>query len=68
MFDMSIETTQICGYCRCAGALEFHHLNRDLKNFGISEKGTLDLGWQSKKNWKNASCYAQIVIENYMQE
>lgn len=28
-----------CGYDRCIDALEFHHLNRDEKSFGISHKG-----------------------------
>ena len=30
---------QICGYDRCAEALEFHHLNSSRKDFGISSKG-----------------------------
>ena len=30
---------QICGYCKCEGALDFHHLNESLKSFGISSKG-----------------------------
>jgi 5-methylcytosine-specific restriction endonuclease McrA len=28
-----------CGYKRCVGALELHHINKADKNFGISHKG-----------------------------
>lgn len=30
---------QICGYCRCENALDFHHKDESLKKFGISDKG-----------------------------
>lgn len=30
---------QICGYDKCKGALEFHHLDPEEKDFGISSKG-----------------------------
>ena len=30
---------QICGYSRCPEALEFHHLESNGKEFGISDKG-----------------------------
>jgi len=29
----------ICGYSKCKQALEFHHLNKNGKDFGISAKG-----------------------------
>lgn len=29
----------VCGYDRCADALEFHHLDPSKKDFGISSKG-----------------------------
>ncbi len=29
----------ICGYDKCAGALELHHLNKAKKSFGIGDKG-----------------------------
>jgi hypothetical protein len=29
----------ICGYDRCSGALQFHHLQPELKEFGIADKG-----------------------------
>jgi hypothetical protein len=28
-----------CGYNKCIKALEFHHLDSKIKDFGISEKG-----------------------------
>lgn len=30
---------QCCGYNRYVGALEFHHINSEEKDFGISAKG-----------------------------
>ena len=30
---------EICGYDRCIGALEFHHINPDEKEFGIGQNG-----------------------------
>lgn len=30
---------QICGYNKCIDALEFHHINPEEKEFGISAKG-----------------------------
>jgi len=30
---------ELCGYDRCPEALEFHHLNGEEKDFGISSKG-----------------------------
>lgn len=30
---------QICGYNKCQQALEFHHLDKNEKDFGISQKG-----------------------------
>lgn len=30
---------KICGYDRCIDALEFHHLEKDKKSFGISQRG-----------------------------
>lgn len=41
--EMAIEykggKCQICGYDKCKGALEFHHLNPEEKDFGIGAKG-----------------------------
>lgn len=33
------ERCSICGYNKCLKALEFHHLDFNGKDFGISEKG-----------------------------
>ncbi len=30
---------KICGYNKCINALEFHHLDKESKKFGIAEKG-----------------------------
>ena len=30
---------EVCGYDKCLGALEFHHLNPEEKDFGIGAKG-----------------------------
>lgn len=30
---------QVCGYNRCARALEFHHLDPSQKDFGLGQKG-----------------------------
>ena len=35
----------ICGYAKCNGALEFHHLIPELKEFSLSAKGT-------NRSWK----------------
>ncbi len=39
---------QICGYSRCAEALEFHHRKDVSKSFGISHKG-YTRSWQAVK-------------------
>ena len=31
---------EICGYNRCIGALEFHHINPDEKEFGVGDGDT----------------------------
>jgi len=30
---------EICGYSRCCGALEFHHIGKEEKEFGVAAKG-----------------------------
>ncbi|MEI7999365.1 MAG: hypothetical protein WCH62_07675 [Candidatus Omnitrophota bacterium] len=37
-----------CGYHKCDDALEFHHLDRSKKDFGISSKGYAR-SWQKVK-------------------
>jgi hypothetical protein len=38
----------LCGYDRCNAALEFHHLDRTIKSFGLSRKG-FTRSWDSIK-------------------
>lgn len=38
----------ICGYNRCLGALDFHHLDPSKKEFGVSMKG-LTKSWEKIK-------------------
>ncbi len=45
----------ICGYDRCLEALEFHHSDSSKKISVYPQKGTLEVGQESKKNWKNAN-------------
>ena len=39
----------LCGYDRCASALEFHHIDPKEKSFGISQEGTTR-SWEIVKN------------------
>lgn len=39
----------ICGYNKCIKTLEFHHINNDGKDFGISAKG-YTRSWEAVKN------------------
>jgi hypothetical protein len=39
---------QLCGYCACNSALEFHHLDKKTKNFGLSKRGWTR-SWESIK-------------------
>ena len=38
-----------CGYSRCAGALEFHHLDPKGKDFGLGQNG-LTRSWKRTQN------------------
>ena len=40
---------QICGYSKCIGALELHHINSKDKSFGIGEKG-YTRSWDKVRN------------------
>lgn len=40
---------QLCGYDKCRESLEFHHILKNKKNFGISEKG-YTRSWDSIKS------------------
>lgn len=50
--EMAIEykggKCQICGYKKCRGALELHHINKKEKKFGIGDKG-YTRGWNKVK-------------------
>lgn len=56
---------QICGYDKCVGALEFHHLDPTQKDFGISAKG-YTRSWDKNKQELNkcilvcANCHREI--------
>ena len=56
---------QICGYDKCNGALEFHHLNPSEKDFGIAAKG-YTRSWESVKQELDkcimvcANCHREI--------
>jgi predicted HNH restriction endonuclease len=39
----------LCGYKKCKDALEFHHLNSNQKEFGVSKDG-LTRSWERVKN------------------
>ena len=38
----------LCGYSKCPDALEFHHLNSNMKDFGLSKAG-LTRSWEKTK-------------------
>lgn len=45
-----------CGYNRCIGALEFHHLNPDEKDFNIASTGTTRSWEKVKKELDKCIC------------
>jgi DNA-directed RNA polymerase subunit RPC12/RpoP len=53
-----------CGYNRCIGALEFHHLDPSKKDFGISSGNTLKLDIMKKETDKCilvcSNCHKEI--------
>lgn len=58
----------ICGYDKCIGALEFHHLDPNEKDFGISSKG-YTRAWEKVKEELDkciivcANCHREIHSE-----
>jgi len=56
---------EICGYNKCIQALEFHHLDKNGKDFGISAKG-YTRSWGSVKKELNkcillcANCHREV--------
>lgn len=67
--DLSIEykggKCMICGYSKCKGALEFHHLDPSEKDFGISSNGNIR-SWEAIKHELDkcimvcANCHREI--------
>jgi predicted HNH restriction endonuclease len=56
---------EVCGYDRCMEALEFHHLSKSDKNFGLSEKGYSRSWKRVEKELKKcvllcANCHLEI--------
>jgi predicted HNH restriction endonuclease len=57
-----------CGYNKCNNALEFHHLDPKIKEFGISEKG-YTRSWKSIEKELNccqllcANCHREVHAE-----
>ena len=39
----------LCGYNKCPAALDFHHLEKDEKDFGLSAKG-ITRSWEKTKS------------------
>ncbi len=56
---------EVCGYAKCSEALEFHHITRSRKDFGISAKG-YTRGWKKVKDELDkcilvcANCHREI--------
>ena len=40
---------EICGYNKCNDALDFHHINEDDKEFGLSSRG-MTRSWEKIRN------------------
>lgn len=62
---------QRCGYNKCTRALEFHHLDPTLKDFGISRTLTKNVSQLKKEADKCilvcSNCHAEIHEELYLQ-
>ena len=60
-----------CGYKNCNGALQFHHLDPEQKDFGIATKGTTR-SWEKIKAELDkcvlvcSNCHAEIHEEEYL--
>jgi hypothetical protein len=50
------EKCGICGYNKCIGALEFHHLNPAEKDFGLSSKGVTRAWSKVSEELKKCVC------------
>lgn len=60
-----------CGYNKCTRALEFHHIDPTLKDFGVSKCLTTDMSTLKKEVDKCillcSNCHAEIHQELYEQ-
>lgn len=58
----------ICGYDRCHEALEFHHLDSNKKDFGVSQDG-LTRSWERVRNELDkcilicANCHRELHVD-----
>ena len=56
---------EICGYCKCSEALDFHHENPKEKEFSLSDRNLI-LDWQKIKKELDecrlvcANCHREI--------
>ena len=55
----------ICGYDKCKSALDFHHKNGEVKNFGLSVRGLTRSWVRTKKELDKcvlvcANCHREI--------
>ena len=55
-----------CGYDKCIDALEFHHIDKNEKNFGISNGNCKSLEVLKKKKLINVFYYVQIVTKKFI--
>lgn len=59
----------VCGYDKCRKALSFHHLNPELKSFGLSAENLHNRSWDDILNeWKKCilvclNCHMEIHSE-----
>mgnify|MGYP000647417744 CR=1 FL=1 len=62
-----------CSYNKCIGALEFHHLNPEEKDFHLGEKGHCT-SWEKVKRELDkcilvcANCHREIHYEEYLKK
>lgn len=59
---------QICGYCKCQEALQFHHIDPTLKEFSIAQYGNTRAYEKSREEAKKcillcANCHAEVEAD-----
>jgi hypothetical protein len=57
----------ICGYSRCLGALEFHHLDRSTKRFALAGRGITRSFAEARSEAQKcillcANCHAEVEM------